>query len=267
LALGSMLAERSHTIVFSPSLPSGKEADLSARKGNQLVFLELKKLRQSQGQLAASEFSSQVMFAISDLTRPPDGPLLNYHFQVELNPELLNSLGVGPELDALIITGALEGIKQEIQDRVKGGELAFEIPRVGTFVFDREKGIEGSGITSSYGGAGAELKRVLQSHMRDAVIQLHPEFPGIIVVQSEGALDQPLTELIVSSMLSSLGAKAQHVVALIFLPVTYSIPSPWAMFNAFSVRNPKAACVPEKVQAFCDLSDILLQHKVATPGS
>ncbi|HWZ43597.1 MAG TPA: hypothetical protein VNW97_08960 [Candidatus Saccharimonadales bacterium] len=106
----------------------------------------------------------------------------------------------------------------------------------------------------------------LRPSAQKAVTQMHPEFPGIIIVQSDGEMDEPLTELIVSSMLSSLGTKAQHVSALFFLPVTYSIPSRWAMFNAFSVSNPKAAHVPEEVQAFQDLSDSLLKHKMPTPG-
>jgi hypothetical protein len=267
LALGAILAECGHNIIFRPSLPNGKEADLSACKDDQQVFLELKKLRQSQGQMAASEFSSQIMMAINDLTSPPDGPLLNYHFEVTLYPELLNSLGAGPEIDAHIINGAVEKIKKETQARVQRGELEFEIPRVGTFVFDRESGTKNSGVASSYGGAWSELKRILQSHVRDAVNQLHPKAPGIIVVQSEGELDEPLTELIVSSLLSSLGSKAQHVSASLFLPVTYSLPTRWAMFNAFSVINPKAVYPPENVQAFRDLSDVLLKHKVVTPGS
>jgi hypothetical protein len=102
--------------------------------------------------------------------------------------------------------------------------------------------------------------------LNDAKIQLHLDFPGIIVIQSPGDLDESLSRLIVTSMLSSMGPVARHVSAVIFLPVTYWLPVRWAMFNGFAVVNPKAAVQATELDAFRELSEQLLTDKVATPG-
>ena len=114
--------------------------------------------------------------------------------------------------------------------------------------------------------ASSELRRVLRSHLNEAISQLHLDFPGIIVIQSPGDLEESLSRLIVTSMLSSMGSRAGHVSAVIFLPVTYWLPVRWAMFNGFAVVNTKATIQATELDAFRELSEHLLTDKVATPG-
>lgn len=266
LQLGAILAKEGHRISFHPRLPNGHEADFVAEKGEQRVFFEVKKLRESQSRVAASDFSTRLNWVLMDLTRPPNGPLTDYYFTVELNPELLSSLGAGPEVDDHVINGMLATVKEDVVSRVRGGELSFDISGVGFFAFDPAKGVAGSSITFQQRGVGTELKRIIQSHLTRAVKQLHTEFPGIIIVQSASELDDPLTQRVVAGMLSSLGSKAAHVSAVMFLPLLHALPRQWALFNAFAVANPNATVNATKLGAFQDLAQGLLQHRVATPN-
>jgi len=266
LSLGAFLAASGHTIEFRPGLPNGKEADFLARKNSNSVFFEVKKMRESEAQVAASNFSSRLGFALTDLVRPPDGPLAGFHYNVQLSSTLTTIFGAGPNVDGHLIDGLLAQATQQVLERVGQGELSFEMENVGSFTFEPGKGLKGSAITSYSMDASSELRRVLRSHLNDAISQLHLDFPGIIVIQSPGGLDESLTRLIVTSMLSSMGPRARHVSAVIFLPVTYWLPVRWAMFNGFAVVNTKAALQATKLDAFLELSQHLLTDKVATPG-
>jgi len=266
LAMGAILCGNGHEVAFRPQLPHGKSADFSSRKKEQIVFFELKKIRESQAQLASSEFSSRLLYALTDLTRDPGGPFPNYHFQVALEPELLSAFGAGPNVDIHIIDGAVAQIAAEIRTRLTNGEMSFELPGAGTFAFDSTKGTKDSAVSSQHTGPGRELRRILQKALSEGINQLHPDFPGIIVVQSSSELHESMTRVVISGLLAGLQNKGQHVSAIIFLPVLYGIGLAWAYFNAFAVSNPNARVNPIELEAFKDVSDVLLKHKVATPG-
>jgi hypothetical protein len=98
LSLGAILAASDHAIEFRPRLPNGKEADFSACKNSNSVFFEVKKMRESEAQAAASNFSSRLGFALTDLARPPDGPIAGFRYNVELSPALTTIFGAGPNV-------------------------------------------------------------------------------------------------------------------------------------------------------------------------
>lgn len=267
LSLGAFFAASGHTIEFRPKLRNGKEADFSARKNSQFVFFEVKKMRESEAQAAASDFSSRLGFALTDLARPPDGPLAGFRYNVQLSPVLTTIFGAGRNVDGHLIDGLLTQVTQHVSQSVAQGDLSFEIENVGSFTFEHAKGLEGSAVRSYSMGASSELRRVLRSHLHEAISQLHSDFPGIIVIQSPGGLDESLSRLIVTSVLSGMGLGARHVSAVIFLPVTYWLPVRWAMFNGFAVVNTKAVVQATELDAFRELSQHLLTDKVATPSS
>ena len=55
------------------------------------------------------------------------------------------------------------------------------------------------------------------------------------------------------------------IIILVFLPLMYSLPGPWALFNAFAVHNPVAPQPASQLDAFCAISQSFLERKVATP--
>ena len=148
LSLGAILGARGHTIEFRPKLPNGKEADFSIRKNSQFVFFEVKKMRESEAQAAASHFSSRLGFALTDLARPPDGLLAGFRYNVQLSPTLTTIFGAGPNVDGHLIEGLLAQVTQQISQSVAQGELSFEIENVGAFIFEPGKGLEGSAVGS-----------------------------------------------------------------------------------------------------------------------
>lgn len=155
---------------------------------------------------------------------------------------------------------------QEAVKRVQEGNLSFEIERVGVFNFAPSTGTKNSSVTSAYADAGTELRRILRSHLTEAVVQLHKEHPGIVIIQSNGELDESLSRVIVTGMFAGMGVDSEHVSAVVFLPVTYWMPIPWAMFNPFIVYNPHARASMDTL----DISKILFRHllerKIAVPG-
>src|SRR5262249_54273035 len=154
----------------------------------------------------------------------------------------------------------------EALKRVKEGHLSFEIERVGTFVFDPTKGLKDSGVTSQFADSSFELRRILRSHLTEAVLQLHEDHPGVVIIQTSGELDESLSRVVVTGLLAGMGQTARHLSAVIFLPVTYWMPTQWAIFNAFSVLNPNAKVQAEELGAFKEFSKRLLTEKVATPA-
>jgi hypothetical protein len=253
LQVGAILRRKGHSITFDPPLPNGRRADILAEKDAVKVFFELKKLRPSQTDRAVDWFVRELSFLISQLTGP-GGRLENCHYQIHLGPELLTCLGNGDDMDKAVIAGTINALKAEIDERVNAGELSFEIQNVGVFSFDPNKGIVDSTISHPRGGASPELKRIIHSYLKDAHSQLHPGHPGIIMIQTPSELDESLTERIVKGLFSSLGDRASHVSALIFLPLMYSLPGPWALFNAFAVHNPAAPQAASRLEAFCAIS-------------
>lgn len=265
LQVGAVLRRKDHCITFDPLLPNGRRADILAEKDGVKVFFELKKLRPSQTDRAVDWFVRELSFLISQLTGPR-GCLENCHYQIQLGPELLTCLGNGDDMDKAVIAGTINALKTEIHERVNAGELSFEIQNVGLFSFDPNKGIVDSAIIHPRGGASPELKRIIHSYLKDAYSQLHPEHAGIIMIQTPSELDESLTNRIVKGLFSALGDRASHVSALVFLPLMYSLPGPWALFNAFAVHNPAAPRAASQLDAFCAISQSFLERKVATPN-
>jgi len=101
--------------------------------------------------------------------------------------------------------------------------------------------------------------------LKNAFAQLHPNYPGIVVVQTPSGLDESLTRTVIHGMLASFGEKASNVSAFVFLPVPYGIPTPWALFNAFVVHNPRASVQAAQLDAFSVISKTFLERKLATP--
>lgn len=265
LQVGAVLRRKGHSITFDPILPNHRRADVLAEKDAVKVFFELKKLRPSQTNRAVDSFVRELSFVISQLTGPK-GLLENCHYQIHLGPELLTCLGNGDDLDNAVIEGTLNTLTKEIHERVNAGQFSFEIQNVGLFSFDRNKGIVDSAIIHPGGDASLELKRIIHSYLKDAHSQLHPEHPGIIIIQTPSELDESLTERIVKGMFSAFGDRASHVSTLVFLPLMYALPGPWALFNAFAVHNPAARQPASQLEAFWAISQSFLERKVATPN-
>lgn len=78
LTIGAMLTGSGYQVQFRPKIPNGKEADILCCKDNESVFIEVKKIRESDAKLAASEFSSRLFHELINLTCMPDGKLAGY---------------------------------------------------------------------------------------------------------------------------------------------------------------------------------------------
>jgi len=150
---GVLGKRRGHAVELRPTLPNGKQSDLVAIFEEQHVYFEIKRLRESDTQLALNRLNAVVFDALSDLTRDSRYPTLTgQDFKVELDTGLADLLGMGPDRDTAIIDGIRGKIVDGILSSVKQGQqVDFVIPAVAKVVMgsisEQERGVTSPGAS------------------------------------------------------------------------------------------------------------------------
>ncbi len=262
LQVAAHLKSTGHEIEFRPPLDTGKKADFSAAYAEQKTFFEIKRMQPSKRQQAMDTLGHEVGFATSDIESDPRYPhLAGKWFRIELDPYVADLLSGERDADNSTIRSIVTSIQREIANRTEK-QQTFEIPLLAkvTVVTERTE----SGVNWPMASCQEELKRFLRAHLQNAIMQLHPDHPGVIVVQTPGLLDQELTTRIIHGWLAE--SKAAHVSAVVFLPIYNSFPTTWALFRPFAVVNNEAKFLANDLRAFRDLAP-LIRQEVAVPSA
>ncbi len=260
LGLAAHLRGKGHDIEFRPPLDTGKESDFSATYSEQRVFFEIKRMQPSNRQQAMDALGREVGFVASDIEfNFPH--LAGKWFRIELDPYVADLMSGEPDADRPTIRSIVNDIRREVVSRAETHQV-FEIPLLAkvTVVTERTE----SGVNWPMASCQEELKRFLRAHLQKAITQLHPDYPGVIVAQTPGLLDEELTTRIIVGWLKE--SSATHVSAVVFLLVYNSMPMTWALFQPFAVVNDEAKFPANDVRAFVDLLP-LIAHEVAVPTS
>jgi hypothetical protein len=266
IQFAAWLKKLGHRIEFRPPLPNGKVSDFVAHLGDQHVYFEIKRLQKPQSELSLDELSQLLQSSILNLIETSSHPdVKGKGYNVEVDEGLVNLLGINSDADRAIIEGIGQQILNEISDRAnKGQPLDFVIPSIARVEIgnlgDRKSGISWPMLSSH-----AELKRIVRGHFVDSIEQLHPKHPGMVVIGISGEVDPEMTRVVLEALLARLGPKATHVSAVIFFPVMYSIPEPWALFAPFVVHNRFAKTSASDLRALEDLKP-LLNVRLQTPA-
>jgi hypothetical protein len=259
LGLAAHLKDKGHKIEFRPPLDTGKESDFSATYSEQKVFFEIKRMQPSNCQQAMDALGREVGFVASDIEfNFPH--LAGKWFRIELDPYVADLMSGEPDADRPTIRSIVNDIRREVVSRAETHQ-AFEIPLLAkvTVVTERTE----SGVNWPMASCQEELKRFLRAHLQKAITQLHSDYPGVIVAQTPGLLDEDLTTRIIVGWLKE--SSATHVSSVVFLPVYNSMPMTWALFKPFAVVNEQAKFPAHDLQAFRDLAP-LIRNEVAIPN-
>ena len=219
-------------------------------------------MQPSRRQQAMDALGREVGFIVSDIESDSRYPhLAGKLFYVELDPSVADLLSGEFDSDSSTIRSIVTNIHREIVNRA-GTQKIFEIPLLAKVdvVTERTK----SGVNWPMASCQEELKRFLRAHLQNAIKQLDPDYPGVIVVQMPGALNEELTTRIIIGWLKE--SSATHVSAVLFLPVYNSIPMTWALFKPFAVVNDEAKFPAPDLQVFRDLAP-LIRNEVAIPSA
>lgn len=266
LEIAAVLKRSGHEIEFDPPLPNGKWSDLVARLEGQQVYFEIKRMQESQRRQAVEQLMISVGSSLSDLFHTPKKPgLAGAGYRVALAPELAKRFGRGWEADNVEMKNVTELIIQEISKRVDSGQsLEFVIPSVATVIIG-DTGRESSGLTGPPFYSWEEMERIFRRIVKEGIHQLHPDFPGIITVQTPGYLSPAEVRDELDARLDWRVSGAEHLSAVIFFPVYYSLPQRWSVFHSFAVLNPRARVRAETLKAVQDLRAVY-ENKAKTPA-
>jgi hypothetical protein len=94
-----------------------------------------------------------------------------------------------------------------------------------------------------------EAQRILRT-VKEAPPQLHPEHPGIIVVQSGEVLRQEDVRHIGQALADN---DAAHLAAVAVFPAYFGLPEPFCLFSPFYILNRKSAYNAGQLKPFNDL--------------
>lgn len=253
LAVAAALATAGHAVAFEPSVDGGKRADVLSTYANEKVFIEIKVLRESESSGAMSYFATILGMSIREVIQALGGELAKLNSIIELSPEL--EFGAGPDVDKAVIHGLVESVGVQVSEKLREGERAFTLAHIGSFRFGSPIEIPQSTLSYRSSNATEELTRVMRSCIYKGVGQLSRACPGLIIVRTQGELSSSQTMTILGGYLKGLGKGASHLSAVIFLPMYYSLPSRWSLFEPFAVRNTAATVAPESLRAFSAIAD------------
>lgn len=253
LQIAAHLKEKGHEVEFRPRLANGKESDLLVVYGCQRTHFEIKRMETSQHQKALDALGNEVWFAVDVVGFASQYPhLAGKGFLIDLH-QSLSDLLTGPDNDRSTIRSIVQTIVTEIGKHSEN-EQEFEIPSIATVVV-MEGRVEGCGINWPMASCQEELKRFIRTHLQNAIAQLPPDHPGLIVAQMSGLLDEELTTTIIHGWLKD--SDAAHVSAVVFLPVYNPMPTPWALFKPFVVLNSQARFPANDLRAFADFAPVI----------
>lgn len=257
LEIAAYLRTCGHLIEFRPALSNGKSSDVLATFGEERVYIEIKSLQESQIQLALNDLTRSIAFAVSDLTRETSiDPIRGKGYSIELDGSLSNLFGNGIDVDRRIIEVIKNQILNEIQSRAaSGASLDFDLPSVARV---RIGGVpEGSFVNCPRAPSVAELKRIVNGRIQEAIQQLHTDYPGIVIFKTAGGLELEITEVILQGLISHFGPAAKHLSAVIFFPEYFGLLTAWARFHPFVVSNTNAAAPVAGLKAYEHLKQLL----------
>jgi hypothetical protein len=265
VGIAAHLRRAGHQIEFRPKLPNGKSSDFVADSKGQQAYFEVKRLRESDRQLAIGDLGNLIASELMDLTSSPIRPRIQgKHYEVVIDAAVFYSLGKGCETDHQIIQTVRECIAQEVVRRLDTNlPLQFVIPSVATVKIS-DSPMEGSSVMCPMASSEAELDRLLKGHFGNAIEQLHPGHAGIIIVQTPAELESEMSETVINDLLLQLGRQVSHISAVLILPVYNWMPQTWSLFRPFLVANCAASIPPANLAVFPELREFL-EISVKTP--
>lgn len=266
LAIAAHLQRSGHHVEFRPKLPNGRSSDFVTDSKGQTVYFEIKRLRESERQLAIRDLGNLLASTLIELTNSPTRPQIRgRHYEIVVDTAVFYGFGKSRETDIKLIETVRQTIAQEIDSRLeKNLPLDFVIPSIGS-VRISDAGQEGSSVMSPMPSPEAELDRIMRGHFLTGIEQLHPDHPGILIVQTPAELESKMSEAAIGDLFVNLRDQALHVSAVLILPVYNWMPQQWTLFRPFLVSNKYARIPVPNLAVFSDLR-AFLDVSVKTPA-
>lgn len=245
LGLAARFRRQGYAVELRPSLPTGKEADFVVRRGPETVFFEVKWFAEPTGNWARNELSHSLISGIGQLF---EGQHRHLSFDVQVSPSMADLIGADQAIDAAVAWGVTDAVVSGIKEHLATGATSFEfeIPGV-AYVSVGEPSERLGGVACPMPAPESELRRILRKLIQGAFDQLHPEAPGIVVIQSHAILDENQAKIVVGSLLRLLGEPGRNVSAVVFLPIYSALPPCQPLFRPFFVANELASTPPEQL--------------------
>jgi|ERR1051326_8620493 hypothetical protein len=246
LELAAHLKRCGSGIEFRPSVLRNKRSDFVVYS-DPLVYFEIKKIQKSDDRLAVEVFVQSLILALSDIVPTSDKPSAkNCQVEIDLHEAVTQRLesrtARGP-----VTKEIFEKLIPEIRERVAAQEACeFVVPSIGKVRI----GTGRHGVR--YRLPKNEAQRILRT-VKEAHMQLHPDHPGIIVIQS-GEVLQPEDVQEIGQGLANLDA--QHLAAVAIFPEYFGFPEPFSLFSPFYVLNRKSTYDARRLKAFDDLLNV-----------
>ena len=255
LAVAAALRRKGHEIEFQPPLPNKKRADLIAESHGQTVYIEIKKLLQSDTRWLLDHLSFALLFATGEIFRTE--PYSNFQglgYEIRITETVFDILGGDKAANEVAVSRIVSGVVEEAKNRLIRGEPPFCFP-AGECVHLRLASGVPSSVSEPPLSPQHELRRSLAQHFESPGAQLHPDHPGLLIIESSSILEPSATRSQVEPVLCALGDEASQLSAAIFIPVYTSPPVRWGLFRAFPVLNPKARFPAHELRPFQVLAE------------
>lgn len=255
LAVAAMYRDAGYEIELHPKTRTPKEADLLTRLDGEEVFFEIKTLAESDETKNIRSFTTWLMSALGELIPPErDSPARQLNWRVELAPDIWNR-SLKQVAQGEHVADFLSELNATISLHIDKGPGTFEIPGIGLFELAPASSLPECGVRTIINPAN-ELSRIMRSRFRNALQQLPPNKPGVVVFRTEGILQESVSNTAVQSLFKAEAQNAAHVSAVIFLPVSYAVPQRWSPFKKFAVQNPCAQFPASNLRAFRTFVDL-----------
>lgn len=255
LAVAAALRRKSHEIEFQPPLPNGRKADLIAESHGQTVYIEIKKLLQSEARGLLNRLSLALLLAIGEVFRTdPYSNFPSLGYEIRITETVFDVLGGDKEANEAAISRIVSGAVEEAKNRLVYGEPPFCFPAGECVHLHIASGIRSS-VSEPSLNPQDELERSLAKHFKNPGAQLHPDHAGLLIIESSSILVPSATRNEVEPLLCALGDEASQLSAAIFIPVYTSPPVRYGLFRAFPVLNPKTRFPAHDLRAFQVLAE------------
>lgn len=255
LGVAALLKRSGYAVEFRPSSPTGKHADILARKASEAVFIELKRLDQTKVDAAVQHLTEQIMFATSDIISQRFGSNNAPKCAIELSPEVLGMLCGDPEADAIVTSTFTNMIKEEVLRHYSDPfPVEFSIPSVATIRIGAAQD-QYSGIGHPMLPPEMELKRIIRGCLKDAIDQLKGLSPCLVVIQTGAVLNPAIVTSVVNTWLCRPDIDLSNISAVMFLPAIPPLGDKIWLFPSFAVLNPKAHFPAADLQSYGYLRD------------
>src|ERR1039458_1405448 len=129
LAVAATLRRKGHEIEFQPPLPNNKRADLIAESHGQTVYIEIKKLLQSDTRWLLDHLSFALLFATGEIFRTE--PYSNFQglgYEIRITETVFDILGGDKAANEVAVSRIVSGVVEEAKNRLIRGEPPFCFP-------------------------------------------------------------------------------------------------------------------------------------------